>query len=55
LTLAAIPDPEAAAFLADGGEMGAIIRSVDWSKTQIGPIESWSPALRMMVGFLLFS
>jgi signal transduction histidine kinase/CheY-like chemotaxis protein len=36
-----------------GGEMGALIRSMDWSKTAIGPIESWSPTLRMMVSFLL--
>ncbi len=39
--------------LAGGGEMGALIRSLDWSKTPIGAIESWSPALRMMVGILL--
>ncbi|MGC1107389.1 MAG: ATP-binding protein, partial [Candidatus Acidiferrales bacterium] len=36
-----------------GGEMGAIMRSTDWSKTPLGPVESWSPALRMMVPFLL--
>ena len=40
-------------FLAGGGEMGALIRSNDWSKTPLGPIETWSPALRMMVRFLL--
>ncbi|HSS00975.1 MAG TPA: hypothetical protein VLM79_28155, partial [Kofleriaceae bacterium] len=33
--------------------MGALIRATDWARTPIGPIESWSPALRMMVGFLL--
>ena len=33
--------------------MAGLIRSFDWSKTAIGPIESWSPALRMMVGFML--
>lgn len=38
---------------ADGGEMGAIMRSTDWSKTPLGAVESWSPALRMMVPFLL--
>jgi PAS domain S-box-containing protein len=41
------------AWLQGGGEMGALIRSLDWSATAIGPIESWSPALRMMVPFLL--
>ena len=34
-------------------EMGALMRSVDWSKTPLGPVESWSLSLRMMVGFLL--
>lgn len=29
------------------------MRSIDWSKTPIGPVASWSPALRMMVRFLL--
>ena len=40
-------------FLASGGEMGERIRSFDWAKTALGPIEAWSPALRMMVRFLL--
>src|SRR5438874_10403820 len=39
--------------LSAGGEMGALMRSLDWSRTVIGPVESWSPALRMMVKFLL--
>jgi hypothetical protein len=34
--------------------MGALMRSMDWSKTSIGPVESWSPALRMMVRLILF-
>ena len=33
--------------------MGALIRAMDWSQTPIGPVESWSSALRMMVRFLL--
>src|SRR3984893_6799550 len=33
--------------------MGALIRSMDWSKTPIGDVETWSPALRMMVRLLL--
>jgi signal transduction histidine kinase len=40
-------------WLAGGGEMGALVRSFDWSRTAIGPIQTWSPALRMMVGFML--
>jgi hypothetical protein len=50
---ARIPDPGAATCLAGGGEMGAVMRATDWSKTPIGAVETWSPALRMMVGFLL--
>jgi signal transduction histidine kinase/CheY-like chemotaxis protein len=33
--------------------MGSLIRSFDWSRTPIGPVEQWSPTLRMMVSFLL--
>ena len=33
--------------------MGALMRSMDWSKTQIGDVETWSPALRMMMRLLL--
>ena len=40
-------------FPTGGGEMGTLIRAFDWSKTPLGPYETWSPALRMMVGFLL--
>ncbi|HVV93317.1 MAG TPA: ATP-binding protein [Hyphomicrobiales bacterium] len=40
-------------FLAGGGEMGELIRATDWSQTPIGPIEAWSPSLRMMASVLL--
>ena len=40
-------------WLPGGGEMGERIRAFDWSKTAIGSAETWSPALRMMVRFLL--
>jgi PAS domain S-box-containing protein len=40
-------------WLAGGGEMGERIRTFDWSKTEIGSPETWSPALRMMVQLLL--
>ncbi|HSD75540.1 MAG TPA: ATP-binding protein [Steroidobacteraceae bacterium] len=40
-------------FLAGGGEMGALIRAMDWSKTAIGAPHTWSPTLRTLVGFLL--
>jgi PAS domain S-box-containing protein len=35
------------------GEMGALMRAMDWSKTSIGPVESWSPTLQTMVRVLL--
>jgi signal transduction histidine kinase len=38
---------------AEGGEMGALMRSFDWAKTELGPVEDWPPALRTMVGMVL--
>jgi PAS domain S-box-containing protein len=35
------------------GETGALMRVKDWSQTPLGPATSWSPALRMIVNFLL--
>lgn len=40
-------------FLAGDGEMGGLIRKRDWSRTPLGPVEQWSPSLRMMIGFML--
>jgi signal transduction histidine kinase/DNA-binding response OmpR family regulator len=45
--------PDEAAWIAGGGEMGALIRALDWSQTAIGPMQDWSPTLRMMIPFLL--
>ena len=42
-----------AGLLAGGGFMGDLIRAKDWSATPLGPVETWSPTLRMMVSFLL--
>ncbi|EPX61536.1 Histidine Kinase [Cystobacter fuscus DSM 2262] len=42
-------------FLAGGGEMGALMRAKDWSQTPLGPVETWSPALRSAVGICLGS
>jgi hypothetical protein len=33
--------------------MGELIRKTDWARTPLGPVTSWSPALRMIVKFLL--
>ena len=40
-------------WLVGGGEMGRLIRVMDWSKTQLGPIESWPQSLRSAVSILL--
>ena len=40
-------------WIAGGGEMGKLIRSTDWSRTQLGPIESWPQSLRSAVSILL--
>jgi PAS domain S-box-containing protein len=45
--------PVAKDCLSGGGEMGSLMRLMDWSKTSIGAVESWSPALRMAVRLLL--
>ena len=37
------------------GEVGALIGSRDWSKTQLGPLETWPSSLRTMIGVMLGS
>lgn len=36
-----------------GGDMGALMRAMDWSTTPLGSVECWSPSLRTMVRVLL--
>jgi signal transduction histidine kinase len=40
-------------WLTGGGEMGKLIREMDWSRTPLGPIESWPQSLRSSVSMLL--
>jgi len=40
-------------LLTGGGEMGERIQAFDWSKTPLGAIESWSPALLTTVRIML--
>lgn len=42
-------------FLQNGGQMGEVIRAKDWSKTPLGPIESWSQSLRTTISLALAS
>src|SRR6185369_12583713 len=42
-------------FLAGGGEMGALTRGFDWSKTSLGSPEKWPQSLRVTVRLVLTS
>ncbi|RKG94066.1 response regulator [Corallococcus terminator] len=42
-------------WLSGGGEMGGLIRSMDWSKTPLGPVETWPQSLRTTVSLCLSS
>jgi len=42
-------------WLAGGGEMGALIRSMDWSTTPLGPLHTWPQSLRTSVSLCLSS
>jgi len=48
-------DADPFAFLAGGGEMGRLIRSLDWSETPLGPVDSWPQSLRTTVNICLAS
>src|SRR6188768_1887268 len=41
--------------LAGGGEMGELTRAKDWSKTSLGPPESWPKSLQITLSILLNS
>lgn len=42
-------------WLSGGGEMGELIRSMDWSKTPLGPLSDWPQSLRTSVSLCLSS
>ncbi|NRD48837.1 response regulator [Corallococcus exiguus] len=42
-------------WLSGGGEMGRLIRSMDWSGTPLGPVETWPQSLRTTVSLCLSS
>ncbi len=41
------------AVLSGGGEMGALMRTIDWSRTAVGPVETWPQSLRTALSILL--
>lgn len=47
--------PIVGSVLSGGGEMGKLIRSMDWSKTPIGAVESWPQSLKAAVSIMLTS
>lgn len=42
-------------LFAGGGEMGALMRNLDWSQTPLGPVEQWPQSLRTSVSICLNS
>ena len=42
-----------ASFLAGGGELGALMRAHDWSRTPLGPVAGWPQSLRTALSILL--
>ena len=48
-------EPYPLAFLLGGGEMGNLMRSMEWSATPLGPVEGWPQSLRTTVSICLAS
>jgi signal transduction histidine kinase/CheY-like chemotaxis protein len=46
-------DPSSTSFLAGGGEMGALMRAHDWSRTSLGAPKDWPAPLRTALRLLL--
>lgn len=47
--------PHPSSWLGQGGEMGKLIRSMNWSKTPLGPLDLWPQSLRTTVSLCLAS
>ena len=41
--------------LAGGGHAGALMRAIDWSTTDLGPVETWPHSLHTAISICLFS
>ena len=48
-------DAQLTNVLRGGGQMGALMRAVDWSKTPVGSVETWPPSLKTVLSILLES
>lgn len=42
-------------FISGGGECGSLIRSINWSKNPLGPMEQWPQSLRTTLSILINS
>jgi signal transduction histidine kinase/DNA-binding response OmpR family regulator len=50
------PEPDGSGSqspLNGGGEMGALMRSIDWARTAVGPVSGWPQSLRTALSILL--
>jgi PAS domain S-box-containing protein len=52
-SMAAMEKTESPNWPVGGGNMGALIRTHDWSTTSLGSIETWSPSLKAATDILL--
>ncbi len=52
---AALPFARGSDALSGGGELGALMRAFDWSKTPLGPVDSWPQSLKTCVRVVLTS
>ena len=48
-------DSNPLSFLMGGGEMGRLIRSMDWSESSLGPVAEWPQSLRTTISICLAS
>ena len=51
----AVTTPGELAFLRGGGELAGLIRDFDWSRTSLGPIESWPQVVKSTCAWILHS
>jgi hypothetical protein len=42
-------------FIAAGGEMGRLISTIDWSKSKLGPVETWPHSLKTILRIMVTS
>jgi PAS domain S-box-containing protein len=50
-----MPDATDVKWLADAGELGRLVREANWSATELGAIDHWSPSCRTAIGIGLRS